>query len=236
MSLRRFFGFCVIIFCFLICAGVLFAQEEAVTANQEAPAMAQEVKMPDAPVTPVDLGQEQPADSVQSAPVEAPQEVPVQAPQVVPAEAVQEVAAQQAEPAVPEESVTKDVTQEAQPTSINSTEWVWGEVVSVDTINKQLVLKHLDYDTYEEVQTTLKMDNKTLLENVSELGDIQSGDHVTVDYVIQNGDNVAGLVVVEKKDTQKEVVEAPKDEPVAAEEPSVSADNMETTGQQATGE
>jgi len=236
MSLRRFFGFCVIIYCFLICAGALFAQEEAVIANQEAPAMAQDVKMPDAPVTPVDLGQEQPADSVQSAPVEAPQEAPVPVPEVVPTETIQQEVVPQAEPAVSEKPVEKDVSQEAQSPSINSTEWVWGEVVSVDTVNKQLVLKHLDYDTYEEVQTTLKMDNKTLLENVSELGDIQSGDHVTVDYVIQNGDNIAGLVVVEKKEAQKETVEASKDEPAVVEEPSASVDNMEVADQQAIGE
>ncbi|HAJ57084.1 MAG TPA: hypothetical protein DCL35_04870 [Candidatus Omnitrophica bacterium] len=96
-------------------------------------------------------------------------------------------------------------------------EWVWGEVVSVDSDNKQLTIQRLDYDTYEEVQTVLKIDDKTLLENVTDLGQIKPGDHVTVDYKILNGDNVAGLIVVEKKDEQEQpeavlVPEAPVEE------------------------
>ncbi|MBI5874066.1 MAG: hypothetical protein HZB36_08050 [Candidatus Omnitrophica bacterium] len=85
-----------------------------------------------------------------------------------------------------------------------TTEWVWGEVVSVDKDNRQLTVKHLDYDTYDEIQTVLTLDDKTLLENVSDLGEVQPGDHVTVDYRSEAGSNIAGLMVIEKKDMQKE--------------------------------
>src|SRR5512135_87067 len=48
---------------------------------------------------------------------------------------------------------------QAQPEE-KTTEWVWGEVVSVDPEKKEVVIKHLDYETYEEVQTALKVDDK----------------------------------------------------------------------------
>ena len=73
-----------------------------------------------------------------------------------------------------------------------------GEVVSVDPANKQIVIKHLDYESYEEVQTTLIINEKTLFENVTDLTGIKAGDHITVDYNIDGKNNVADLVVVEK--------------------------------------
>ena len=83
-------------------------------------------------------------------------------------------------------------------TNEKKTEWVWGEVVSVDPANKQIVIKHLDYESYEEVQTTLIINEKTLFENVTDLTGIKAGDHITVDYNIDGKNNVADLVVVEK--------------------------------------
>lgn len=79
-------------------------------------------------------------------------------------------------------------------------EWVWGEVVSVDEAHKQIVIRHLDYETYEEIQMTLVCDDKSLFENVSGLAQIRPGDGVTVDYNVRDGVNIAGLVVVEQKE------------------------------------
>jgi hypothetical protein len=78
-------------------------------------------------------------------------------------------------------------------------QWVWGEVVSMDQVNKQIVIKHLDYETYEEVQTTLKADDKTIFENISGLSDIRPKDHITVDYNTLDNVNIAELVVVDKE-------------------------------------
>lgn len=85
-----------------------------------------------------------------------------------------------------------------------ATEWVWGEVVSIDQAKKEIALKHLDYETYEEVQTTLQIDEKTTFENAANLGDVKVKDHVTVDYHVKDGANIAELVVVEKEGTMKE--------------------------------
>jgi len=90
------------------------------------------------------------------------------------------------------------------PANEKKTEWVWGEVVSADPTNKQIVIKHLDYESYEEVQTTLIINAKTLFENVTDLSGIKAGDHITVDYNIEGKNNIADLVVVEKGEAAPE--------------------------------
>jgi len=124
------------------------------------------------------------------------------------------------------------------PAAEKTTEWVWGEVVSVDKENKELVIKHLDYDTYEEVQTALKLDDKTLLENVTDLGEIQPRDHVTVDYKADKGSNIAGLIVIEKSKETTPLVEVKTDQvsvkildPEAAPGSQVSVNLQEETVQ-----
>jgi Cu/Ag efflux protein CusF len=94
--------------------------------------------------------------------------------------------------------LAQEAGQEAAPAEAKPIEWVWGEVISVDAGNKQIVLKHLDYDTYEEVQTTLNVGDKTLFENVAALEEIRAGNHLTADFKVVAGSNIADLVVVEK--------------------------------------
>lgn len=102
--------------------------------------------------------------------------------------------------------------------SEKKTEWVWGEVVSVDPAAKQIVVKHLDYESYEEVQTVLLINEKTLFENVTDLTGIKAGDHITVDYNIDGKNNTADLVVVEKGEAvpQGSVGEKPAETPEGA--------------------
>lgn len=116
-----------------------------------------------------------------------------------------------------------EVSAEA-PKDDKTPQWVWGEVVSVDQANKQVVIKHLDYETYEEVQTTLKSDEKTIFENIAGLSDIRPKDHITVDYNIKDNVNVAELVVVDKEQTMatdetEPVVEAAADQAAQATPP-----------------
>jgi hypothetical protein len=125
--------------------------------------------------------------------------------QAVPASNVEQAVSVPVVETTQAESAQEVVPQAPEPPAAQkTTEWVWGEVVSVDKDNRQLTVKHLDYDTYDEIQTVLTLDDKTLLENVSDLGEVQPGDHVTVDYRSEAGSNIAGLIVVEKKDMQKE--------------------------------
>lgn len=131
------------------------------------------------------------------------------------------------EPTVPEVPLTATVEtaaptpeaalapEAAAPAEAKPSEWVWGEVVSVDSENKQIVLKHLDYDTYEEVQTTLKVGDKTLFENVGALGDIKPGNHLTADFKIVAGSNNADLIVVEKDVMEESTAAETMAEPAA---------------------
>lgn len=81
-----------------------------------------------------------------------------------------------------------------------ATEWLWGEVVGVDPEKKEMIIKHLDYETYEEVHTTIVLDDKTMFENAKDLTQIKTGDHLSVDYQIKEGANIAELVVVEQEE------------------------------------
>jgi Cu/Ag efflux protein CusF len=78
------------------------------------------------------------------------------------------------------------------------TEWIWGEVVSVDPSSSSITIKHLDYDTYEEVRTVLTFKEKTLFENVRDMAEIVVGDRVTADYRTQDGQNLVEMVVVDR--------------------------------------
>jgi hypothetical protein len=119
------------------------------------------------------------------------------------------------------------------PTEEKKTEWVWGEVVSVDQANKQIIIKHLDYESYEEVQTTLKVNEKTLFENVTDLSGVKAGDHITVDYIMEGANNIADLIVVEKGETAPEAAsgkeksaEGPQAQGAPAESAPQAAANM----------
>ncbi len=194
-------------------AGVSFAQEEqAQVSTAEVPVEATPVvEEPVAVVEPA-------APAMTEAVVPVIEEAPVQ-PEVVVAETPAET------PAVPLANPA------AMPAGEKVAEWVWGEVVSVDEANKQLVIKHLDYETYEEVQTTLSLGDKTLLENAAGLNEVKPGDYVTVDYTKEGSANIAGLIVVEKKESAsapvQEAVAPPTIAPPAVEPPVVEAPAVE---------
>jgi len=146
--------------------------------------------------------------AVEPAAAVTPTSLPVPAASTEPATTVAPI-----EPAAPSETgltganaATAESAVSATPAEAKPAEWVWGEVVSVDTENKQIVLKHLDYDTYEEVQITIKVGDKTLFENVAALGDIKAGNHLTADFKIVAGSNIADLIVVEKEVQEESVV------------------------------
>ncbi len=152
-----------------------------------------------------------------------------------PAEPVQEVKTVSIANEEQSNATTETVAKESEAAQeVDSTEWVWGEVVSTDANKKEVVIKHLNYDTYEEVQTTITLNDKTLLENAADLSAISSGDHVTVDYKVQDGANVAGLIVVEKKEaatenTTETAAEAPKEEVPSVEAAATTQETQEAS-------
>lgn len=78
-------------------------------------------------------------------------------------------------------------------------QWLWGEVVSVDAVSGQVIVKYLDYDTDTEKQLEIMTDAKTTFENVKSLGEVKTQDTVSIDYsVTAEGKNIAGMISVEK--------------------------------------
>jgi hypothetical protein len=98
--------------------------------------------------------------------------------------------------------------------------WLWGEAVSVDTQNNEVRVKYQDYDTEEEKEMTIGVDEKTAFENVKSLAEIQPKDTLSIDYkVVSEGKNIAKNISVEKAETPEAVPGAPATETPAAEAP-----------------
>jgi hypothetical protein len=86
-------------------------------------------------------------------------------------------------------------------------QWLWGEAVSVDAAKGELVVKFLDYETEEEKQVVIVVDDKTAFENVNSLAQIKVADILSVDYVVEKGGkNLAKNINVEKP----EEIDAPE--------------------------
>ena len=189
---------------FFICLGnICWAQDTNETMGL--PAQQEQGTVTATAITPESAMPAEPA-------MEAAPEAPAVTPEPAPAQNQTVEAPAAAVAATPEVAVEK--------TPEKTLEWVWGEVVAVAPQNKEIVIKHLDYETYEEVQMTLKVTDKTAFENASQLSDIRLKDHITVDYYVKDGANVAELIVVEKEDIGKteEAAPAPVVSNVAQEE------------------
>ncbi len=78
------------------------------------------------------------------------------------------------------------------------TQWVWGEVTSIDAQDKVFTLKYLDYDTDEEKELLLAVDDLTGYENVKSLEEIKVKDFLSVDYLSGDGKNTARSISLEK--------------------------------------
>lgn len=78
-------------------------------------------------------------------------------------------------------------------------QWLWGEVVSLDSLNKTLVVKILDYETETEKEISISTDDKTTYENIKSLDELKPQDTVSVDYAVTpDGMNLAKNITVEK--------------------------------------
>jgi hypothetical protein len=82
------------------------------------------------------------------------------------------------------------------------TQWVWGEVVSVDLPSNRVTVKYLDYDTDQENELVLSVDEKTTYENVKSLSDIKPQSPAGVDYMVDpQGQNIAKNISIENIDS-----------------------------------
>lgn len=116
------------------------------------------------------------------------------------------------EPAIAPEAAVENQAAESE------IQWLWGEVVSSDAANKTLVIKYLDYDTDQEKEAIVTVDEKTTYENIQFLDGIRPQDTLSIDYIVNaEGRNVAKNISLEKPE------EALSSEPAAVVQPSPPA-------------
>lgn len=83
------------------------------------------------------------------------------------------------------------------------TQWVWGEAVSVDTQNKTILVKYFDYETDQEKEISIDVDDKTTYENINSIDQIELKDNLSIDYITtQEGKNIATNISLEKPETE----------------------------------
>ena len=103
-------------------------------------------------------------------------------------------------------------------------QWIWGEAVSVGSQNKTVLVKYLDYETDQEKEITLGVDDKTIYENIKSIEAIQPKDVLSVDYIVSpEGKNIAKNISVEKPDNteaaqEENITEEKKPSPPIIEE------------------
>ncbi len=102
-------------------------------------------------------------------------------------------------------------------------QWLWGDAISVDTQKSELSVKYLDYDTEQEKEMTVAVDDKTTYENIKSLSEIKPKDTLSIDYVVgPEGKNIAKNISLEKPEPpEAQGAEAPSVETVPSDlEPS----------------
>ncbi len=113
---------------------------------------------------------------------------------------------QEKQPAALETPYVADAPESAAGSNPVITEWIYGEVNSVDISGKSLTLAYLDYDSDIEKQATIYCSENTVFENVKSLEEIKPQDMVSVDYVVgTDSKNLAVSISVEKPESAEDV-------------------------------
>ncbi|MDD2752538.1 MAG: hypothetical protein PHN59_05335 [Candidatus Omnitrophica bacterium] len=104
------------------------------------------------------------------------------------------------------------------------TEWLWGEVMSVDPITNEVKVKTLDYKNDTEIEVTVSVDDKTTYENIKSVEEIKPKDSLSIDYIVgPDGKNLAKNISLEK-------AEASDVQPVVSESAASDTMNAATSG------
>ncbi len=76
--------------------------------------------------------------------------------------------------------------------------WAWGEVVNLDGQSGAVTLKYLDYETDQEKELVLFIDEKTTFENVVNFAELKLNDTLSIDYVVGSDNrNIAENISLE---------------------------------------
>ena len=80
-------------------------------------------------------------------------------------------------------------------------QWAWGEVTNLDNQAKTINLKCLDYETDQEKELVLVVDEKTTFENIKDFNELKLKDTLSIDYIVGvDNKNIAKNISFEKPD------------------------------------
>lgn len=101
--------------------------------------------------------------------------------------------------AIPSEPVVITSSQQTPSQKESDIQWAWGEVVNLDSEAKKVTLKYFDYETDQEKDLVLVVDEKTTFENIQDFNALKLKDTLSIDYVIGADDkNIAKNINFEK--------------------------------------
>jgi hypothetical protein len=105
-------------------------------------------------------------------------------------------------------------------------QWAWGEVTNLDNQAKTVTLKYLDYETDQEKEMVLAVDEKTTFENIKDFNELKLKDTLSIDYLAGvDNKNIAKNISLEKPDVSSSTL-APAENsqpvipPLVTEQPS----------------
>lgn len=82
-------------------------------------------------------------------------------------------------------------------------QWIYGDVINLDPHNKIIMVKTLDYETDQEKEIAIAIDEKTTFENIKSLDEIRPNDTVSIDYIVTaDGKNLARNISLETSEAQ----------------------------------
>ena len=80
-------------------------------------------------------------------------------------------------------------------------QWAWGEVTNLDNQANAVTLKYLDYETDQEKELVLIVDEKTTFENIKDFNELKLKDTLSIDYMVgADNKNIAKNISFEKPD------------------------------------
>ena len=131
---------------------------------------------------------------------------------------------------VPADSGVVASDQKAALQNENDTQWAWGEVTNVDSQAKKFTLKYLDYETDQEKELVLTVDEKTTFENIQGLDDIKIKDTLSIDYIVgADNKNIAKNISFEKPDSLPAASTQPVENTKSTELPPVPEQPVEAS-------
>jgi hypothetical protein len=107
---------------------------------------------------------------------------------------------------MPTDSVTITSNQQMTLQKENEVQWAWGEVTNIDNQAQTLTLKYLDYETDQEKELVLVVDEKTTFENIEYFNELKLKDTLSIDYMTgADNKNIAKNISFEKPDDYSSV-------------------------------